>query len=111
MKTLLFSLALCAGVSAQELTITLKTADGTVSTRTLTGPAVVAGLEVLQQFRADQKKYSSDLDAIRGLIVDQILALSERYPTTATAAIRAAKAKAEADLAAARAALEAATRQ
>lgn len=124
MKTLILLILACAAMAAQELTITLRDATGQSSTRTLSGPAVVAGLEVLEQYRLDQcvepirapggcirLKYSSTLDVIRGLIVDAVLALSDRYPTTATAAIRQRKAQAEAELAAAKAALEASVRQ
>ena len=124
MKLLILLIAVCAGLSAQELTLTLKAADGTTTSRTMSGPAVVAGMQILEGYRQDQcadvvrsatgcstLRYSSVLDAIRGILVDAIVSMSDRYPTTATAALRAAKAKAEADLAAARRALETAARQ
>lgn len=124
MKTLILLTIACAALAAQELTITLRDATGQTKTRTLTGPAVVAGLEVLEQYRLDQcvepvrspggcvqLKYASTIEVIRGLIVDAVLALSDRYPTTATAAIRQRKAQAEAELAAAKAALEASVKQ
>ena len=124
MKTFVLFVALCAGIYAQELTLTLKLADGTTTTRTMSGPAVAAGLQILEGYRQDQcaeavrpasgcasLRYASVLDAIRGILVDAIVSMSDRYPTTATAALRAAKAKAEADLAAARRALETAARQ
>lgn len=124
MKTMILLILACAALAAQELTITLKLSDGTTTTRTLSGPAVVAGLEVLEQYRLDQcvepvrspggcvrLKYSSSLDAIRGILVDAIISMSDRYPTTATAAIRQRKAQAEAELASAKAALEASVKQ
>jgi hypothetical protein len=124
MKTFCLFIAMCAGLSAQELTLTLRLADGTTTTRTMSGPAVAAGLQIIEGWRQDQcveaarpasgcatLRYSSVLDAIRGILVDAIVSMSDRYPTTATASLRAAKAQAEADLAAARKALETAARQ
>jgi hypothetical protein len=119
MKTILFLLCVSAAYS-QEIRITLTTAAGETSTRSIQGSAVNAVLEVLAQFRADQcdqrrpdgtcqtPRYVSDIDAIRGLLTQQILALGERYPSSATAPLRQQLAAIQSQLAAARAALQAA---
>lgn len=117
MKTLiLLLLALGLTAQAQSLTITLD-APGISKTKTISGAPVLAGLEVLEAFRLTQYteangvktyKYADVGEVLQALIVGKILELSDQYPTSATTALRAAKAKAEADLAAARKALEAA---
>ena len=115
MKTIiLFALAL--GLPAQTLTIAIETPTLSKS-KTITGAPVAFGLEVLEAFRLTQYtevngarvyKYADVGEVLQALIVGKILELGDQYPTSATAALRTAKAKAEADIAAARKALEAA---
>jgi hypothetical protein len=109
---LLFALVL----QAQTLTIAIETPTVSKS-KTITGAPVAFGLEVLETFRLTQYtekdgvkvyKYADVGEVLQALIVGKILELGDQYPTSATAALRAAKAKAEADIAAARKALEAA---
>ena len=109
-------LLLALGLQAQTLTIALE-APGVSKSKTISGAPVAAGLEVLEAFRLTQytekdgvKTYkSADVgEVLQALIVGKILELSDQYPTSATAALRAAKAKADADLVTARKALEAA---
>jgi hypothetical protein len=120
MKTLIFltlsALAFTLGLQAQTLTISID-APGVSKSKTITGPPVAFGLEVLETFRLTQfteangvkvYKYADVGEVLQALIVGKILELGDQYPTSATAALRAAKAKAEADIAAARKALEAA---
>lgn len=112
----LLFLALGLQLPAQTLTITLE-APGVSKSKTISGAPVVAGLEVLEAFRLTQYtekdgvktyKYADVGEVLQALIVGKILELSDQYPTSATAALRAAKAKAEADLVTARKALESA---
>lgn len=119
MTTILRAAALlifALGLQAQTLTISIETPNLSKS-KTITGAPVTAGLEVLEAFRLTQYtekdgvktyKYADVGEVLQALIVGKILELSDQYPTSATTALRAAKAKAEADLAAARKALEAA---
>lgn len=116
MKLLLLALLSVAALPSQTLTITI-TSPVLTKTKTITGAPVAAGLEVLEAFRLSQYtevdgvktyKYADVGEVLQALIVGKILELSDQYPTSATTALRAAKAKAEADLAAARKALEAA---
>jgi hypothetical protein len=117
MKLILLTL-FALGCYGQTLTFTIETQAGK-ATQTISGAPVVAGLEVLEAFRLSQYtedpqtkvktyKYATVGEVLRALIVGKIMELSEQYPTSATATLRAAKAKADADLAAARKALEAA---
>lgn len=118
MKTLIIltlsALALALGLQAQTLTISIETPNLSKS-KTITGAPVSFGLEVLETFRLTQYtekdgvktyKYADVGEVLQALIVGKIMELSDQYPTSATAALRAAKAKAEADIAAARKALE-----
>jgi len=104
------------GCQAQTLTIAIETPTVSKS-KTITGAPVAFGLEVLETFRLTQYtetngvkvyKYADVGEVLQALIVGKILELGDQYPTSATAALRAAKAKAEADIATARKALEAA---
>lgn len=113
---LLFSLL---GMHAQELTITLKTAEGQSISKTISGPPVAAGLEVLEAWRLTQCTAESEIsgppckeyryatigEALQALIVGQIMELSKRFPTSATASERAAERAAAAALEAKRKAL------
>lgn len=109
---LIFALA----AQAQTLTISIETPTLSKS-KTITGAPVAFGLEVLEAFRLTQYtevngarvyKYADVGEVLQALIVGKIMELGDQYPTSATAALRAAKAKAEADIVAARKALEAA---
>lgn len=109
---LIFALA----AQAQTLTIAIETPTLSKS-KTITGAPVAFGLEVLEAFRLTQYtevngarvyKYADVGEVLQALIVGKIMELGDQYPTSATAALRAAKAKAEADIAAARKALQAA---
>lgn len=122
MKLLICSLLLSIVASAQTLTVTLTKADGTTSTRTVTGAPVAAGVEVLELFRAAScktraedgtcttLKYPDAASVVIGLLVDKVIELSDTYPTTATASARSRKAQAEAEIAAAKASLAAAVK-
>lgn len=116
---LLFLLAVSA--SAQTLSITLTKADGTTSTRSLTGAPVAAGIEVIDLFRAatctkkaadgttcSQPEKADTLAQIVDILVAKVIELSDTYPTTATAPARAKKAQAQAEIDATKAALAAA---
>ena len=119
MKTILRAAALLLiafGLHAQTLTIAIETPTLSKS-KTITGAPVAFGLEVLEAFRLTQYtevngarvyKYADVGEVLQALIVGKILELGDQYPTSATAALRAAKAKAEADIAAVRKALQAA---
>lgn len=113
MKTILI-LLLSAAAYGQTLTFTITTPQGT-ATQTISGAPVAAGLEVLEAFRLTQYtetngvrtyKYATVGEVLRAILVGKIMELSEQYPTSATAALRAAKQKADSDLAAAKLALE-----
>lgn len=91
-----------------ELTFRIVT-DTIDRTETISGAPVAAGLEVLEQFRLTQYtevngsktyKYATVGEVLKAIIVGKIMELSQQFPTSATAAERAAKAKADADLAA-----------
>lgn len=119
MTTILRAAALlifALGLQAQTLTISIETPNLSKS-KTISGAPVAFGLEVLETFRLTQYtetngvkvyKYADVGEVLQALIVGKILELGDQYPTSATAALRAAKAKAEADIATARKALEAA---
>jgi len=119
MTTLIRAAALlifALGCQAQTLTIAIETPTVSKS-KTISGAPVAFGLEVLETFRLTQYtekdgvktyKYVDVGEVLQALIVGKILELGDQYPTSATAALRAAKSKADADIAAARKALEAA---
>lgn len=92
------------------LTITLTDDAGeVVETAVMTGPAVAVGMEVAERWRLTQldangaPKHTSVLALIKAAIADTVGRMADSVGSTALKPLRDAKAKADADLEAAKA--------
>ena len=107
MKLIILILATVSAFAA-DITITVRLDDGTTQVATITGPAVSAGLDSIQQWMATQfkdtdkktPKYKDFADLIKQGAINTVEQVAERFPSAAT------KAAAD-DIAARKAALEA----
>lgn len=94
------------------LTFTLKDdADKVISTDSMTGPGVAIGFDVAEKWRLlHADKYPTVLSIFKAQIADTVGRMADQVGSDALKPLRDAKAKADADLEAAKAALIAAVK-